>query len=191
MNAVVKDEPLLKLDLGSGKNKRAGFLGVDRRKFAETDVVADLTDPWPWADNSVEEINMSHVLEHFTGLERVHIFNEMYRVLIPGGKASIITPHWASNRAYGDFTHCWPPVSEMLYFYVAKSWRDVNAPDNDAEWNPEGYRCDFDVTWGYGLRQDLLTRNTEYQMFALGNYKEAAQDLIATLTSKKSTGETK
>lgn len=185
MNAVINSEPLLKLDLGCGKNKKAGFLGVDRRKFPEIDVVADLLDPWPWGQSTVEEINMSHVLEHFDGSERVHIFNELHRVLIPGGKALIITPHWASNRAYGDFTHAWPPVSEMLYYYVSKSWRDVNAPDNDIEWNPKGYTCDFDVTWGYGMRQDLMARNTEYQMFALGNYKEAAQDLIATLTCKK------
>jgi hypothetical protein len=115
----------------------------------------------------------------------VHIFNELWRVLIPGGKAAIITPHWCSNRAYGDFTHAWPPVSEMLYYYISKSWRAVNAPDNDAEWNPAGYTCDFDATWGYGLRQDLLVRNQDYQLFAMSNYKEACQDLHATVTAKK------
>ncbi len=128
---------------------------------------------------------MSHALEHFSGTERVHIFNEMYRVLISGGKATILTPHWASNRAYGDFTHQWPPVSEMLYFYVSKDWRATNAPDNDIEWNSQGYSCDFAATWAYGLRADLLTRNQEYQLFAISNYKEAAQDLHATLVANK------
>jgi Methyltransferase domain len=182
---AVEPAPLLKLDLGCGKNKKAGFTGVDRREFPGVDVIAELAGPWPWADSSVEEAHMSHVLEHFTGLERVHVFNELYRVLIPGGKCSIITPHWASNRAYGDFTHAWPPVSEMLYYYISKSWRATNAPDNDFEWNPQGYTCDFDATWGYGLRQDLLVRNQEYQMFAISNYKEACQDLIATVTARK------
>lgn len=186
MNAVANEVVLpIRLDLGCGKTKKDGFLGVDRRKFEGVDVVAELTDPWPWADGSVTEVHMSHVLEHFTGLQRVHIFNELYRVLIPGGKASIITPHWCSNRAYGDFTHAWPPVAEMLYYYVSKAWREVNAPDNDAQWNPEGYTCDFEATWGYGMRQDLLSRNQEYQMFAVGNYKEAASDLIATVTARK------
>jgi SAM-dependent methyltransferase len=185
MNAVVSEVSQLRLDLGCGKNKREGFTGVDRRTFPGVDVVADLLKPWPWGESTVTEIHASHMLEHFTGVDRVHVFNEMYRVLIPGGKATIITPHWASNRAFGDFTHQWPPVSEMLYFYVSKAWRDVNAPDNDIEWNDQGYRCDFDATWGYVLRADLLARNTEYQMFALGNYKEAASDLIATLAAKK------
>lgn len=202
MNAVVETVPLLKLDLGCGKNKREGFLGVDRRAFEGVDVVADLAErvsfansadranpherwkPWPWADGTVEEIHMSHTLEHFTGVERVHIFNEMHRVLVKGGKATIITPHWASNRAYGDFTHAWPPVAEFLYFYLSKTWRASNAPDNDAQWNPDGYSCDFEATWGYTLHPDLLTKSSDRVAFSTQFYKEACQDLIATLTAK-------
>lgn len=175
----------IRLDLGCGKTKKDGFTGVDRRDYPGVDVVADLTERWPWDESSVEEAHMSHVLEHFTGVERVRVFNELYRVLIPGGKATIITPHWASNRAYGDFTHQWPPVAEFLYYYISSEWRLVNAPDNDIEWNPDGYSCNFAATWGYGLRGDLLVRNQEYQVFALSNYKEACQDLIATVTAIK------
>lgn len=177
--------PPLRLDLGCGKNKKEGFTGVDRREFPGVDVVAELTEKWPWKDSSVEEVHMSHMLEHFTGPERVHIFNELYRVLIPEGKGTIITPHWASNRAYGDFTHQWPPVSEMLFYYLDREWRKVNAPDNDIEWNPKGYNCHFFATWGYGMRQDLLVRNQEYQQFAMSNYKEACQDIHCTVVAKK------
>ncbi len=185
MNAVAEEVKPIKLDLGCGKNKKPGFLGVDRRTFEGVDVVTDLLTVWPWADSSVDEINMSHVLEHFTGQERVQIFNEMYRVLVPGGKATIATPHWCSNRAYGDFTHAWPPVSEMLYFYVSKTWRLQNAPDNDIEWNPAGYKCDFEATWGHTLHPELLTKNQERVAFSTTFYKEAAQDLVATLVAKK------
>jgi SAM-dependent methyltransferase len=184
LNAVVEETKLLKLDLGCGINKRAGFIGVDRRQFEGVDQVANLLGAWPWADESVEEINMSHVLEHFTGHERVRIFNEMHRVLVKGGKATITTPHWCSNRAYGDFTHMWPPVSEMLYFYVSRDWRLKNAPDNDITWNPEGYTCDFEATWGYSLHPDLLTKSQDRVGFSVTFYKEACQDLTATLTKK-------
>ena len=118
----------LKLNLGCGKTKMPGFINVDRRNFPEVDAVADLTQAWPWSDGSVEEIHASHIVEHFSGLERVHIFNEMYRVMRIGAKALIITPYWCSNRAYGDFTHQWPPVTEMLYNYLWKDWRMGNAP---------------------------------------------------------------
>jgi hypothetical protein len=186
VNAVTQtnETPLLKLDLGCGKHKKEGFLGVDQRAFEGVDMVTDLKTVWPWADGSVEEIHMSHVLEHFTGPERVHIFNEMYRVLVKDGKATITTPHWCSNRAYGDFTHQWPPVSEMLYFYLSKKWRHENAPDNDIEWNPAGYRCNFEVTMGHTIHAEFVTKHQERQMYALSFYKEAAQDLIATMVKK-------
>jgi hypothetical protein len=187
MSAVVevKETPLLKLDLGAGKNGKEGFTKVDRRAFPGIDVVTDLLEKWPWEDSSVDEAHMSHTLEHFGSRHRVWVMNELYRVLKPGAKCQIITPHWCSSRAYGDFTHQWPPVGEMFYYYLSKTWRKENAPDNDKEWNPEGYDCDFEATWGYGMRQDLMVRNQEYQNFALSNYKEAAMDLHACVIAKK------
>src|ERR1700675_2736768 len=109
MNAVVEkvETPLLKLDLGAGKNGKEGFTKVDRRAFPGIDVVTDLTALWPWETSAVDEAHMSHTLEHFNGEQRVHVMNELYRVLKPGAKCTIITPHWCSSRAYGDFTHQW------------------------------------------------------------------------------------
>jgi hypothetical protein len=182
---AVKKQAVIKLDLGCGKNKKEGFLGVDQRKFPGVDVVTDLNGKWPWKDGTVEEISASHIIEHFTGKQRVHIFNEMYRVLREGATVTIITPHWNSNRAYGDFTHQWPPVSEFLYFYVNRNWRRDNAPDNDIEWNPDGYSCHFEGTIGYGgLHEQLRMKNTEVQNFAMTFYKEAVGDIVVTLTKK-------
>lgn len=174
----------MKLDLGCGKNKRPDFIGVDQYQMEGVDQVVDLRKKWPWEDNSVEEAHSSHFLEHLSGQERVHFMNELHRVLKPGAKCTLIVPHWASHRAYGDFTHQWPPVSEMAFFYLLKQWRDSQAPHTDIQWNPEGYTCDFDVTWGYSLREDLHVRNVEYQQFAVTNHKDAVIDIIATLTKR-------
>src|ERR1700749_15267 len=182
---AVEVEADIKLDLGCGTRKQAGFLGVDRRKFDGIDVVHDLLKtPWPWKDGSIAEIHMSHVMEHFTGLQRVKIVNEMYRVMRVGAKATIITPHWCSNRAYGDFTHQWPPVSEMWFYYLSKTWRADNAPDNDIEWNPDGYNCDFECTWGYSIHPNFVPKNQEAQQLAMQFYKEAVQDMTATFIKK-------
>lgn len=176
---AIVEKPKLKLDLGCGKNKREGFIGVDSRKFDGVDQVVDLSKKtWPWPDNSVEEVHCSHFVEHLTAESRIHFANELYRILVPGGKATIMTPHWASTRAYGDLTHQWPPVSEFWYYYLLRSWRETQAPHNDM------YTCDFDVTWGYSMHPALISRNPEYQMHALGFWKEAAQDLIATLIKR-------
>ena len=176
---AVETQKLLKLDLGCGPNKKEGFTGVDSRAFdGKVDVVHDLTKKWPWKDASVEEAHCSHFLEHLNAEGRIHFVNELYRVLIPGAKCQVIVPHWASNRAYGDLTHQWPPVSEMWFYYLDKSWRAANAPHNDF------YTCDFLCTWGYSMHPGLAPRNTDYQQHALQFWKEAAQDMICTMTKR-------
>lgn len=178
-----------KLDLGCGPNKKEGFTGVDCFKFVGVDVVCDLSKgKWPWADNSVDEAHCSHFIEHLTNFggkyERVRFFNELWRVLKPGGTCQVIIPHWNSVRYYGDPTHK-EPFSEMGFHYLSKEWRSTQAPHTDARvLGPHGYRCDFEATWGYSLRGDLVTRTQDTQQFALQNYRDAAQDIIATLTKK-------
>jgi hypothetical protein len=182
----------LKLNLGSGPSKMEGFLSVDCIEFPTIDVVTDLTKKFPWDNNTVEEVHCSHTLEHFEAMERVHFVNELYRVLIPGGKATIITPYWASCRAYGDPTHKFPPISEFWFYYLSKEWRlgdeekkvPANAPHTDIKYLKGGFSCDFEATWGYSLHPMVQLRNQEAQQFMIQFYKEAAQDIIATLIKK-------
>ncbi len=168
----------MKLDLGCGTRKEAGFIGVDSRQFPGVDVIHDLTTPWPWKDETVDEVHCSHFVEHLTGQQRIHFANELHRVLKKGGKAVIIVPHWCSTRAYGDVTHQWPPVSEFWFYYLNADWRKENAPHND------GYTCDFSSTWGYSLHPELQVRAQEHVQYALTHFKEAAQDLMATLVKR-------
>lgn len=182
--------PITKVDIGCGKNKAAGFSGMDRRAFPGVDIVHDvMVFPWPFADGSLDEVHCSHMLEHLDhnrhNPERVRFMNELYRVLKLGGKATIITPHWAHHRAYGDFTHADKPVSEMFYLYLNREWRVTQAPDNDIEWNPDGYKCDFAASWGTSIDVARFgSRNLEYQTYAIQNYRDANVDLIATLIKK-------
>jgi hypothetical protein len=176
---------MVKLDIGCGKNKREGFHGVDQYAMEGVDTVLQIgVDVWPWEDGSVDELHASHFVEHLTATQRVHFYNEACRVMKQGAKATIITPHWASNRAYGDPTHQWPPVSEMSFYYLKQEWRDTQAPHTDKKWNQEGFSCDFDASCGYSFSPELSVRNQEYLQFALANYKEAAQDLHATLIKR-------
>jgi len=173
MNDVVQQP--LRIDLGAGPNKREGFVGVDIRPATGVDIVTDLRERWPFDDDSVDEANAHHVIEHFDAAGRIHFVNELYRVLKPGASCQIVAPHWASCRAYGDLTHQWPPVSEFWFYYLSADWRKANAPHND------GYRCNFAATWGYAMHPSLNARNQEYQQHALQFWKEAAQDIIANL----------
>lgn len=173
----------MKIDFGCGPNKREGFEGVDCIAFEGVDHIFDAgSDTFPFGDGTVEEAHASHFVEHLTAKQRIHFFNELHRVLVVGAKVTVICPHWSSTRAYGDPTHQWPPFSEFAMFYLEQKWRDNNAPHTDIKNWPEGYKCNFTSTWGYGIHESLQTRNTEFQQFAINFYKEAAQDIHATLT---------
>lgn len=179
MNAELKvaDEvKLVRIDIGCGKNKREGFIGLDAIAFDGVDIVCDLRGRLPYDDDSVDEVHCSHFIEHLTWPERVTFLNELYRVMRKDAKCQLIWPHWASQRYYGDPTHK-EPMSEFAMFYLDKAWREVNAPHC-------GYTCDFAATWGYSMRPEWQVRNQEAQMFALAWYKEVAQDVIATLTKR-------
>lgn len=183
MNAKAEEALPIRLDIGCGKAKKAGFLGVDARAFEGVDIVLDVrSGAWPWAESSVTEINASHFLEHLTNLndkwERVHFFNECYRILIPDGKLTLAFPHWCSNRYYGDPTHK-EPFSEMGFYYLDKDWRAKEAPHTDM------YRCHFNCTWGYALHPSLGIRNAEYQQHAMTFWKEACSDIMATCIANK------
>lgn len=188
MEAQVEEVEIapVRLDLGCGKNKREGFLGVDKLPFPEVDFRIDLgNQPWSFADNSVDEAHTSHFVEHLTSVERCHFFNELHRVLKPKAQCSLIVPHWSSCRAYGDPTHQWPPMGEFFFFYLKREWRATNAPHTDKEFWSAGYDCDFDSTWGYGVAPSLQQRNQEFQQFACNYYKEATLDLHVTLTKRE------
>lgn len=73
------------------------------------DVVHDLNFyPWPWETSSVEEIYMSHVLEHLGQLTTTYlnIIKEMYRVCRHDAKVYINVPHWMHENFAHDPTHC-------------------------------------------------------------------------------------
>lgn len=176
-----------KLDLGCGMNKREGFTGVDQIAFEGVDIVADLAQHWAFAeDDSVDEVYCAHFIEHLSARDRIHFANELYRVLKPAAQATIIVPHWASNRAYGDLTHQWPPVAEMWFYYLSRDWRLVqgNAPHTDVQYNSTGYSCNFEATWGYAMHPEISARAVDFQQFAVGFYKEAITDMQVTLTKR-------
>ncbi|MBY0403020.1 MAG: methyltransferase domain-containing protein, partial [Cyanobacteria bacterium] len=97
---------LLKLNLGSGQNPKAGYVNVD--KFGNPDVLLDLESfPWPWETSSVDEIVLHHVMEHLGASAEVYfkIMQEMYRVCKPGALIHITVPHPRHNHFAFDPTH--------------------------------------------------------------------------------------
>ena len=167
----------LSVDIGCGPRCPEGFVGLDAIDFGQK-YVHDVRQGLPFKDNSVDEVRSSHFVEHLTGQERIHFFNDLYRVLKVGATAQIITPNWSHACAYGDPTHQWPPMSAWYPLYLNKGWRDAQAVH-------VGYTCDFDHVVAGSWDQSLESRNAEHKQFAMNSYTNAWRDLIVTFTKKK------
>jgi predicted SAM-dependent methyltransferase len=98
----------MRLNLGCGHRKMDGWLNVDKVAACAPDQIVDLEVlPWPWADNSVEAVMLSHTLEHLGAATDIYlgIFRELYRVCRPGATITVVVPHPRHDHFLNDPTH--------------------------------------------------------------------------------------
>jgi SAM-dependent methyltransferase len=92
------------LDVGCGVNKFPGSIGIDRNAASRADVLCDLDRfPYPFRDGAFERIRAVHVVEHLADV--VAAMEELHRLLAPGGRLFIVTPHFTDFSSYCDPTH--------------------------------------------------------------------------------------
>lgn len=80
----------VKLDIGSDRGRFQDFTTVDLYA-PNPDIRADAKE-LPFADNSVDEIWASHILEHLKPPDVQPALREWLRVLKPGARARIVIP---------------------------------------------------------------------------------------------------
>ena len=103
----------LKLNLGCGKTKIRGFTGIDNNPNVAADVVYDLNKfPYPFTDNSADEIIMDHIIEHLD--DPIKVIIELYRICKDGAKIKIKTPHFSCNWLHPGHKSA---ISAMLFDY--------------------------------------------------------------------------
>lgn len=94
------------LDVGCGINKFPGAIGVDRNLQTRADVICDLDRfPYPFEDASFTAVRAIHVIEHVADV--IKTMEEFHRLLAPGGRVSIATPHYTDFSSFCDPTHRW------------------------------------------------------------------------------------
>jgi SAM-dependent methyltransferase len=92
------------LDLGCGRKKRPGSIGVDHTDKLSADVLHDLNVfPYPFESDAADEVYMDNVLEHLD--EPMRVMEEVYRIVRPGGTVKVIVPYFRSKWAFIDPTH--------------------------------------------------------------------------------------
>jgi len=140
-----------------GGFKREGWITVNIEK---ADVKHNLNEfPYPFADNSTNEVLMLHTLEHLT--EPKKVMAEIYRICKPNAKVTIEVPYWKKDM--------WTNPEHKHYF--RPDWFMSLRPDsrkyrNMESWCPYNYRTER-VMWirgkhakwrKYGLRVELRVK---------------------------------
>lgn len=87
----------IRLDVGCGENKNEGCIGMDVYPYEGVDVVHDANvTPWPFDESSISLVIMSHSLEYLDPTKSIEIFDEIWRILKPGG-ACMVATHYANS----------------------------------------------------------------------------------------------
>ena len=123
----------MKLNLGSGSKILKGYVNVDKFQYYNPDVVHDLEKfPYPFKDNSIDEILLSHVLEHIGQNPDVfnNIIKELYRICKNNSIVDIRVPHPRHDDFISDPTHVRPITILGLQLYdknLNEKWERMNA----------------------------------------------------------------
>jgi hypothetical protein len=133
----LKEAPL-KLNIGCADALIEGFTNVDKVPLPGVQV-ADLREPWPWHDDTVDYVRAWDIIEHLP--DKIFTMNEIWRVLRPDGTVEIAVPTTDGTGAFQDPTHVsfWNRRS-FLYYEAGNTYRERFATSY-------GIRAKFRVTF--------------------------------------------
>lgn len=92
------------LDIGCGRNKHPGAVGLDKNPNTDADILHDLGEfPYPFPANEFDEVVSFHVAEHLPDV--MSFMNEIHRITKPGGRVRLVAPHYTNPDWPSDLTH--------------------------------------------------------------------------------------
>jgi predicted SAM-dependent methyltransferase len=113
----------MKLNMGCGHNKLPGYINVDISPACQPDVVCDLEAiPWPWENDSIDEVVFNHSLEHLGESSRTFLkmMQELYRICKDRARIRINVPHPRHDDFINDPTHVRMITPDLLTLFDRK-----------------------------------------------------------------------
>lgn len=147
---------LLALDLGAAHARPPGYLGVDRVPAPGVDLIAELPGPLPFSDGSVGVIRAVDFLEHVA--DKVALFNELYRLLAPGGLLLSQTPSTDGRGAFQDPTHVAFYNENSFWYYTEAKYRNF-VPEIRARFQASRVVTHYPSEWHAAHQISYVTAN--------------------------------
>lgn len=98
------NDNLVVIDIGCGRRRRPGAIGIDQFPLPTVDIVADLEKGLPFLkDSSVDVVYADSFLEHVDNYEQ--LMRDIHRVCKPGATIHVKVPHFSNPYYYSDYTH--------------------------------------------------------------------------------------
>lgn len=206
---IIETRPLLKLDLGSANRPKEGFESVDFHHPDAQHKVNLWKFPLPWADNSVEQINCSHFLEHLPAREvEWHDMADCEGVEVWEPRQDLFRKTFLGKDFLGAFMQeCWRiliPGGDMFvtvpnarcnrafqdpthrrffvaetFLYFAKEWRDAQGLSHYLS------DCDFGVNVAPIIPNELALLSDAAQARVFNECWNTVLDWYAQLKCKK------
>jgi len=141
----------MKLNLGCGNKLLKGYINLDKFNYYKCDIIHDLEKfPYPFKNDSVNEILLSHVLEHIGQQPDtfINIIKELYRICSNNALIIISVPHPRHENFLSDPTHVRPITVLGLSLFDQKlnrDWQKIGAANSplglihDVNFNIEKY----------------------------------------------------
>lgn len=126
---------MIKLDIGSGVPKKAGYITIDNDESVGSDILLDILeasymdvlfevkkfvdgDAEGWNNLEIDEIRCHHLLEHLDPTKKVKIMRTLYDSLKPGGILDIEVPLFPHPASVQDPTHISFWSKESFWYFI-------------------------------------------------------------------------
>lgn len=92
-----------KLNLGCGKDLKEGYVNLDIVDYGGNQIHDINKFPYPFEDNTFDEIYTSHILEHVNNFHNT--ITEIYRIAKPNATMIVYGPFFLNTKYFGDPDH--------------------------------------------------------------------------------------
>lgn len=103
-----------KLNLGSGRDYKQGWVNLDWNDLDKPDIVHDLNKfPYPFEEDTFDLIEANHILEH---LDRpFEVMRELHRILKSDGTLIVRVPHFSRGFPHPEHAHGFDVTFPMFF----------------------------------------------------------------------------